>query len=120
MIEQLQIGSDFTAVELLVMARIGRGRDNAVPMPTLAGLVDISTRELQSIIAHLIEDHGVLISSATGKNHGYYYPASEAEFKAGALQLEHRIISLAKRLRALNKESYEAIFGQGRLEEVQR
>jgi biotin operon repressor len=122
MTEQIQINFEspaaggMTNLETRVLSLIQRGRENAISMPALAAGCGISTRELQSIVKHLIEEHGVLIASATGKNHGYYYPETEEEFRAAADQLVHRIISLAKRLRAMNKESYERIFGQGRME----
>lgn len=106
---------EFTDRERQILSLIYHGRDKAISMFSLANEVHITTRELQQIVQHLINDHGVLIASATGKNHGYFYPETEEEFRAAAAQLEHRIISLAKRLRALNKESYEAIFGQGNL-----
>lgn len=106
---------ELTALERAVLSLIQRGRENAISMPALAEAVGITTRELQQIIQHLINDHGVLIASATGRNHGYYYPQSEDEYRAAAAQLEHRIISLARRLRAMDREKYEEIFGQGRI-----
>lgn len=117
MTEQLNIGFDFTALEWRVMQHIRHGRENAVSMSALAELVGISTRELQSIITHLIQDHDIMISSATGRNHGYYYPATEAEYKAGAMQLVHRITALSKRLIKYDKLAHEKLFGQQRLDE---
>jgi hypothetical protein len=107
---------DMTDIETRVLALIQRGRSNAISMPALAEACGISTRELQSIKKHLVEDHGVLIVSSCGKNNGYYYPENAEEFDAGADQIIHRIISLAKLLRAMNKEKYEHIFCQGRIE----
>ena len=113
---------DMTNQELRILSLIQRGRTNAISMPALANACGISTRELQSTIQHLINDHGVLIASATGKiHHGYFYPEGEAEYKAAVDQLRHRIISLAKRIRAIDKTAFEEIFGQGNLlEEVKR
>ena len=102
-------------IEMRVLSLIQRGREKAISMPALANACGISTRELQSIIQALINDRGVLIASATGRNHGYYIPETAEEFSAAAGQIEHRIISLARRLRAMNREKYEAIFGQGKL-----
>lgn len=105
-----------TKDERAVLALIQRGRENAISMSALAEAVEISTRELQDVIKHLIEDHGVLIASATGRFHGYFYPASEAEYKAAVDQLRHRIISLARRIRAIDRQAFEDIFGQGRMD----
>ena len=105
-----------TDVEVQVLFLIQRGRENAISMSALAGAVGISTRELQDVIKHLIEDHGVLIASATGKNHGYYYPVTEDELISARAQIIHRIQSLARRLRAIDREAFEEIFGQGRME----
>ena len=105
-----------TDIESRVFSLIQRGRGNAISMSALAEAVGIATRELQDVIKHLIEDHGVLIASATGKNHGYYYPVTEDELISARAQIIHRIQSLARRLRAIDKEAFEEIFGQGRME----
>jgi biotin operon repressor len=89
-----------------------KGRENAISMSALAEQLNISTRELQSVIQHLINDHGHMIASATGKNHGYYYPGNEEEYRAAVDQLKHRIISLARRIRAIDKQAFQEIFGQ--------
>lgn len=83
-------------------------------MPSLALRVGISTRELQDVIKHIIEEHGIMIASATGRNHGYYFPATEKEYRDAVDQLKHRIISLAKRIRACDRAAFEEIFGQSR------
>ena len=109
-------------MEARVLSLIQLGRGNAISMQALASAVGawhakpLHTRELQDVIKHLIEDHGVLIASATGRNHGYYYPVTEDELISARAQIIHRIQSLARRLRAIDKEAYEEIFGQGRME----
>jgi DNA-binding IclR family transcriptional regulator len=119
MTEQTQINFDspagLTREEADVLCLLKKGRENSISMSALAEAVGVCTREVQTIVKHLVEDHQVLIASATGKHHGFFLPENEEEFRAAAAQLEHRIISLAKRLRAINKESYEEIFGQGKL-----
>jgi hypothetical protein len=59
-----------------------------------------------------------MIASATGKNHGYYLPQTEDEYRAAVNQLKHRIISLARRIRAIDRQAYEEIFGQRELTET--
>ena len=118
--DQLQINFDgplgLTETERNVLSLIQPGRENAISMSALASSVMISTRELQSIIQSLINDRGVLIASATGKNHGYYVPQTPEETKAATDQLKHRIINLARRIRSLDRTAYEEIFGQTRME----
>jgi biotin operon repressor len=117
MTEQLQIYyDDGTHLERRILSTLRKGRENAISMSALADQLNISTRELQSIIQHLINDHGNMIASATGKNHGYYYPGNEEEYRAAVDQLKHRIISLARRIRAIDKKAFEEIFGQTTVE----
>lgn len=119
--DQLQIKFEFTAAEMAVMSFIRRGRDNAISMGDLsdavAGCLERSfpTRELQDIIKHMIEEHGILICSSTGKNHGYYFPETQEDLDRGRNQLINRIRSTAARLKAVDKKAYEEIFGQGNL-----
>jgi biotin operon repressor len=102
----------FSAAESAVLQRLRKGRTNAVSMPTLAAALAISTRDLQHLVKHLREEHGILITSSCGKNPGYYYPQTQEEHAAGIRQIEHRIISLARLLKSQNKAAYERIFGQ--------
>ena len=117
--KQLQINFDgpqvLTEIERQVLSLIQRGRQNAIAMPALANACGISTRELQQIIQGLINDRGVFIASATGKNHGYYIPETAEEYRAAVDQLKHRIISLARRIRAMDRAAFEEIFGQGNI-----
>jgi hypothetical protein len=108
---QIALDFDLTTEERAVLRHLRRGRKNAISMPELAAAVGVSTRALQDIISHIIQDHKTLICSACGKNHGYYLPVDESEYRAGVNQLKHRIISLAKRMRAMDKEAYTEIFG---------
>lgn len=98
-----------------MLSLLPRGRENAISMPALAEAVGITTRDLQQTIQHLINDHGVMIASATGRNHGYYFPESKEEYRAAVDQLKHRIISLARRIRAIDQIAFEEIFGQNRI-----
>lgn len=93
-----------------------QGRDQAISMAALAERVGLSTRDVQHYIKHLIEHHGVLIGSATGKPHGYYLITEPSEVHAAIAQLQHRLISLAVRIARLNKTSVEVVFGQARLQ----
>jgi len=122
--DQLQINFDgpqgLSEIEAKVLSLIQRGRENAISMPALANACGIKTRELQQVIQGMINERGVFIASATGRNHGYYIPETADEYKNAVDQLKHRIISLARRIRAMDKAAYHEIFGQGNIfEEVE-
>ena len=108
-------GPKLTERERLLLSLLPHGRQNAISMPNLAEQVGVPTRELQEMIQNFINNHGILIASSCGKPSGYYYPESFEDFQEGVKQLVNRIISLAKRLKAMDKEKHEQIFGQGRL-----
>ena len=101
--------------EIAAVRLIPRGRANAIPMAALAGALCMTTRNLQDVIKNLIEVRGVLVCSSCGKNHGFYLPESIEDYERGRNQIIHRIKSLASRLRAIDKQAYEEIFGQERI-----
>jgi len=113
--EKNEIDFEMTKEEQAIVSRIHMGRVKAVPANALAYAAGVSTTRARQVIKHLIEDHGLLICSATGVPAGYFYPETKEEYKAGVNQLVHRIISLAKRVRAMDQESFEGVFGQLKL-----
>lgn len=80
-----------------------RGRKSAIKMPELAAKTGTNTRELQSIVARLINDFGAQIGSTSGKPAGYFLIENDQERIAAEKNLISRITELAKRLRALNR-----------------
>ncbi len=92
-----------------------RGRDQAIAMTALAREAGLSTRILQKIIKHLIEEHAGFIGSATGAGHGYYLITEQAEVDAAIRQLEHRLGSLATRIARLKRLAPEEVLGQLRM-----
>lgn len=88
-----------------------KGIQTAVPMEDLARTAGLSTRELQVQIKHLIEHHGQLIGSSTGKPNGYYL-ATAADLHKAKRQLWNRAMSNLVRISKLDQISIEAIFGQ--------
>jgi hypothetical protein len=107
-----------TKEEAEVIRLLKKGRANAISMTELATLINVSTRRLQDIIKHLIEDHCIFIGSTCGKQHGYWLPTDEEDYRAAVDQLKHRIISLARRIRAIDKQAFQEIFGQGSFTEL--
>lgn len=101
---------------IMEILSVNRGKENAISMSDLAGVIGLSTRTLQMRIKHLIETHRVLIGSSTWDPHGYYLITDSNEVEASVKQLEHRLISLAVRISRIKKISVEEVFGQMRLE----
>lgn len=95
-----------------------RGRANALQVRHFAQLVGVDERRAQILVKHLVEDHGVLIGSATSRPFGYFVPETEAEVKAVTDQLYHRIASLAVRIARIKRISVEEILNQLRLEGI--
>jgi hypothetical protein len=110
--EKSPFGRDLTHEEQRILSLLRRGRENANSVKWLASMVGVSQVRLRATVKHLVEHHGYLICSSTGKNPGFYYPQDSKEYKAGVKQYINRIRSLAKRIRAMDKEAYEEIFGQ--------
>ena len=92
--------------------RVREGMDSAIPMEELAAAVGRSTRAVQEMVAHLIGCHSAKIGSATGKQHGYYWITDAEDLARAKAQLTHRIVELAKRLRALDRNALAEVMGQ--------
>ncbi len=115
---QMQIRYDMTGHEMRLLELLRHGRQSARSVSFLSEQTGLSSVEVRRIVKHLVEEHNIMIVSAVGSPAGYYYPVTNEEYMAGVKQLENRIISLAKRLRAINRQAYERIFGQMRIEDV--
>ena len=84
----------------------------AISQEDLAAQTSLSRRETQAIVKNLIEEHGVSIGSATGRPNGYFLISTIEEQTRAEAQLEHRIISTAKRLSCLRKLAPAHLLGQ--------
>lgn len=116
--QAMKFGECNPARESLVMAllRGHKGMAEAIPMSRVGEMLDLSTRDVQDSIKHLIEAHGEPIGSATGCPHGYYLIATAEEQARAEQQLKNRAMSCLIRLARLRKTSLENIFGQIKLE----
>ena len=105
-------------MEALVYGAINaaKGRKAAISMPAVAAHAGCDTRTVQTLIAHLIEAHHCPIGSSTGAPHGYYWIVDPEDLARAKMQLAHRIIETAKRLRALDKNALADVMGQLKLE----
>ena len=89
------------------------GKESAVLGPALAECAGITYTEVRSIIAHLVNDHGMLIASC---GRGYYVPQTPEEISEATKSLRHRGIMILLRASRLQKTSIDAVYGQGKLE----
>lgn len=105
-------GADLQPEEKRVLDLIRTGRCNARQAREIAELVGTGEVTARRIIKHLVEHHNVLIVSSTTKPAGYFYPVDAEEQRAGSQQIINRIRSMAKRLREMDRETAEKIFGQ--------
>jgi hypothetical protein len=112
--EQSQTTLEYTREELVILGLLQHGRQSATSVDTLADYAGVSSLRVRQVVKHLTEEHGHLIVSSTGKPSGYFFPQDESEFKAGIKQYIHRIRSLARRIKAMDREAYEEIFGQSK------
>jgi len=117
--EQMQLDFDRSPVlnpeERRVYGLLSRGRESAIREKTLTTITGISGVRIRTIIKHLIEDHGIMIVSSTANPPGFYLPENRDEYRQGVVQLVHRIASLARRVRAMDRQYYEQILGGSRL-----
>ena len=89
------------------------GRPQAILGPRIAELARVDYDTARQIIAHLVNDHGMLIASCS---RGYYIPETPEEILDATKSLRHRAIMILLRASKLQKTSLEAVFHQGRLE----
>jgi hypothetical protein len=82
-----------------------RGRENAIPMPELAGRLGVSTRTVQSEIELLILEYGKPIGSSCGKVSGYYMITDEADLELVFRNRINRAISNFRVAYALKREA---------------
>ena len=101
--------------EQRVVSLLKEGKENAVCVKTLAGLVGVSDVKLREIVRHLIDEHGYCIGSRTGEPAGYYLITEESEINEVYRSLRHRGISILVRASKLKRISLEEVFGQGLL-----
>lgn len=90
-----------------------RGKGAAVLGRDMAQVTGIEYNKLRAVIAHLVNDHGVLIVSC---GRGYYIPVTPEEIVEATRSLRHRGIAILVRAAALQKTSVEEIFRQSRIE----
>jgi hypothetical protein len=89
------------------------GRERAILGPRLAEMTGLDYVSIREIIAHLVNDHGMLIASCS---RGYFVPETPEEITTATKSLRHRAIMILLRASRLQKTSLEAVFHQGRLE----
>lgn len=100
--------------ERAVYAALRRGRANARSVPTLAADTGLSTREVQSIVKHLILGHGVPVGTSMGKPYGNFIIDDPEDLKQTTDLLRTRAVHQLMRVAALQKMTHRRL-----LEEIQ-
>ena len=89
------------AEKLLRALRLARGAKLARPIRELAGLLDLSEREVKQAARTLVVEFGLPIVGSRVQPYGYYLAVTTEERLAAASTLKHEIRALARRVRAL-------------------
>lgn len=100
--------------ERAVYATLRPGRDGARSVPAIAHETGLSTREVQSVVSHLILGHSAPIGTSMGKPAGNYLIDSPADLEATTELLRTRAIHQLMRVAALQKMTMARL-----LEEIQ-
>lgn len=108
--------SQETADELWThLDRHHRGRDRAVRQADLAKTFGLNVRALQYALEYLAYEGERPVATSCRKPMGVYVATTAQEKLEYALQLEHRIISLARRLRSVTRTPLVHVSVQRRL-----
>lgn len=102
------------AAERAVYKALRRGGANARTVREIAAETGISTREVQSVVSHLILGHGVPVGTSMGKPFGNYLIDDPEDLKQTADLLRTRAIHQLMRVAALQKMTHRRL-----LEEIQ-
>lgn len=92
-----------------------RGAGNAIKEADLARAHGIAPRLLQHALHHLIVEDQRPVASSCRPPYGVYVAATHEEKLEAARQIENRIISLARRLRALTNSPLVIVSKQAAL-----
>lgn len=82
-----------------------KGRERAVSMHEIAARVEISSRDVQSIVKHLVEDKRLPIGSSVTKPFGYYWIVTEAERRACRNHFIRRALSNLAHAKAYDSDA---------------
>lgn len=89
-----------------------RGRARAIGLDVIAGIVGVSERTVQEVVAHLIERHHCPIGSAVKRPMGYFLIENDDELAESVSQLVHRLTALARRIAALKQSTTPIVLKQ--------
>jgi len=116
---QLELDWSHSSAEarVLTILRTHRGMAAAVPMPRLASLVGLETRQVQQIVHRLRVDHGEAIGSTAARGRNGYYMLATVEEMDGFRREQRRkaLGTLLAVARAVNT-TLPDLLGQLRME----
>lgn len=104
------------ARSVLAIVREHRGRAAAIDMHAIASRTGITTREIQTIVKTLVEEHHLPIGTATSRPFGYFWIATNEERKKVRAHFVRRALSTLNHAKAFDSEHIVAdLIGQLKL-----
>ena len=82
------------------------GIENAQSAKELEQILGFSGRQIGSMTADLVNNHGYVIGASRSNPHGYYIIQEEDDLKATLLSLNNEANGIIQRHRALNRNFY--------------
>lgn len=82
------------------------GGENAQSAKELEQILGFSTRQIGSMTADLVNNHGYCIGASRSAPHGYYILQEETDLQATLLSLSNEANEILKRHKALLKNYY--------------
>lgn len=98
------------------VVRFHPGAATAIKQDDIAAMTGLSNRQVQEILKHLTEFHGLLLASSVKPPYGVYIPDSADELLNYTRQLRRRAISQLVRLSKLERTHLDDLLGQLRVE----
>lgn len=95
---------------VLAIVREHRGRASAIDMHAIAARTGITTREIQSIVKTLVEEHHLPIGTATSRPFGYFWIATNEERKEVRDHFVRRALSNLQHAKAFDDQKLVAEF----------
>jgi hypothetical protein len=104
------------ARELLGILQYHKGVEHARPLSDIASRLKVNEREVKQLAKTLTEEFQIPVGASRQQPYGYYLCTTDAERRGAAQPYIREIISLARRVRALQPEATMLeLEGQGRL-----
>ena len=96
--EVLLLANNLSIIEQNVLSLIPRGKDNRKTLQVISEAIDLTPREIQSVINTLITNHHIPIVATRSKKSGVYIPLTQDERVEGLQSLKKQTSDQLKRI----------------------